>query len=1211
IGEFWGNISGGIKSIRRLTDAEVLAAGADPSQVHQPGYVKAGGVLDGIELFDAGFFGFTPREAEALDPQVRLFLQCTWAALEDGACDPQTYTGRIGVFAGKLPSMYRMRNLQGHPELVETVGPLQLAAGNDADALASLVAYKFDLRGPSISVQTFCSTSLVAVHLACQSLLTQDCDVALAGGVAIDIPHGAGYTYVEGGILSPDGECRAFDASANGSVMGGGLGVVVLKRLADALEDGDQIYAVIRGSATNNDGVVRASYGAPGLNGQAAVIAAALANAGVDPRTIGYVAGHGTGTRLGDAVELGAMLKVFPLADESYCALGSIKPNIGHLDRASGVANLIVAALAVKNGCLPPSVNYLLASPELRLEQSGICVNEQARPWPAPGGWPRRAGVSSFGLGGTNAHVILEEAPPPAAATSVESHHLLILSARTETALERATDNLIAHLQTHPELDLADVAYTLQAGRAAFNYRRVLVATDHADAVAGLRARARSTHQTYRDRAVRVLEPAAGPPNPEVLARLRACGLVREAAADPAPDSAVTIECRDYSEPELLDLIGSLWLDGVRISWAGLHPGERRHRISLPTYPFEEQPYWIEARASGGGGPRVGAGKRAEAADWFYRPAWTESPRRSSQSSVDGLTLVFEDTLGLGAALAEQMVARGGAVARVLATAEGEAFAQIGVATYQLDPLDRAGYRALLGALTVAPARIVHLWSLNATTSHAGRGGGGGKAARAAFARGQTFGYYSLQSLTHALGNRIEPLMLWTVTADAQPVTGLEVARPEQAPLLGLGRVVHQEQPSIGVRAIDVTLPLGGAWQVNRLAAHIAGDVVEPPEELEIALRGGRRWTLTYEPVHLAAPAAPALRQGGVYLVTGGLGGIGRILCCHLAGIGARIVLTTRQAFSSPADWPDWVQELSATGAEVLVRQADVVDEPGMRALLGGIDARFGRLDGVFHTAGVSGEAFFAAAAELSVEQTEAHFGPKVHGLYTLERVLAGRKLDFCVLWSSVSSVLGGLTFGAYTAANRFIDAFAHAHNARSPQRWTAVNWDTWRTRRDQHETFGATVAEFEMAPAEALDALERVLADRRWTQLVNSTGSLEARLDQWVRSIGRQPAADARAGHAHPRPDLATPYTAPTTDVEARIAAIWAAALGLEKVGIDDSFLELGGHSLIAIQLISRLREAFQTQLPLSLLFQAPTVAELAVAIELAIIEELEQLAS
>ena len=504
VDEFWRNLSRGVKSIRHLTPEQVVAAGADPAQVGHDSYVRAGGVLDDIDVFDAAFFGFTPREAEALDPQVRLFLQCAWAALEDAAYDPRSYAGRIGVFAGKLPSVYRMRNLQSQPDLLETVGALQLAAGNDADALASLVAYKLDLRGPSISLQTFCSTSLVAVHVACQSLLTQDCDVALAGGVAVDVPHGTGYQYEEGGILSPDGECRAFDASANGSVMGGGVGIVVLKRLSDALADGDQIYAIIRGSAVTNDGVVRASYGAPGLNGQAAVIAAALGNAGVDPRSIGYVVAHGTGTALGDAVELAAMQKVYPAADEAYCAIGSIKPNIGHLDRASGVANLIAASLALKHQYLPPSLNFTESSPELRLDASALFVNVEGRPWPAPDGQPRRAGVTSFGLGGTNAHVVLQEAPPTAT-TSSATHHLLVLSARTEAALERASQNLIEHLEGHPEQALADVAYTLQVGRNAFNYRRYVVAASVADAIARLREPATATCQTFRDRQVRLL----------------------------------------------------------------------------------------------------------------------------------------------------------------------------------------------------------------------------------------------------------------------------------------------------------------------------------------------------------------------------------------------------------------------------------------------------------------------------------------------------------------------------------------------------------------------------------------------------------------------------------------------------------------------------------------------------------------------------------
>lgn len=282
IAEYWQNLVSGTKSIRTLTDEELLAAGVDPSLLNHPDYVKVGTVVKDIDLFDASFFGFTPREAETMDPQTRLFLQCAWTALEDAAYDPGTYKGLIGIFAGKFPSTYKERNLISNPNIVQLVGDFQLSTGNDADALTTMVAYKLDLKGPCISVQTFCSTSLVALHLACQSLLAYECDMAMAGGAAILVPQAKGYMYQEGGIFAPDGECRTFDAGANGMVMGNGLGVVVLKRLEDAVEDGDHIYAVIRGSAVTNDGVARVGFTAPGVNGQSAVIATALGNAGVE-----------------------------------------------------------------------------------------------------------------------------------------------------------------------------------------------------------------------------------------------------------------------------------------------------------------------------------------------------------------------------------------------------------------------------------------------------------------------------------------------------------------------------------------------------------------------------------------------------------------------------------------------------------------------------------------------------------------------------------------------------------------------------------------------------------------------------------------------------------------------------------------------------------------------------------------------------------------
>ncbi len=485
---FWQNIAGGVKSIRFFSDEELLAAGVDPAQLSLPNYVKAGAPLPDIDRFDATFFGYTPREAMVMDPQHRLFLECTWQALEHAGYDPSTYRGLIGVFAGSTFANYYIHNIYPHKDLMESVGEIQLEASNDRDSLSSKISYKLNLRGPAVAVQTFCSTSLVAVHMACQSLLNYESDIALAGGVCLQIPpNGYGYLYEQGGILSPDGECRAFDAKAQGSVMGSGVGVVTLKRFSDALQDGDTIYALIRGSTINNDGSLRVSYTAPSVDGQASAILGALSYADVPAESISYIETHGTGTRLGDAVELAAMRKAFEAQTnkKQFCAIGSVKPNVGHLDRASGVVGLIKTVLALYHKQLPPSLNYEQSSAENDLSNSAFYVNTTLRPWPAENG-PRRAGISSFGLGGTNVHMILEEAPIPQTSPSQESWYLLPLSAKTESALQRMELNLADYLSQHAELHLADVAYTLQVGRSALRYRSLLLCRKRESAIATL-----------------------------------------------------------------------------------------------------------------------------------------------------------------------------------------------------------------------------------------------------------------------------------------------------------------------------------------------------------------------------------------------------------------------------------------------------------------------------------------------------------------------------------------------------------------------------------------------------------------------------------------------------------------------------------------------------------------------------------------------------
>ncbi|MEV0144429.1 MULTISPECIES: SDR family NAD(P)-dependent oxidoreductase [unclassified Nonomuraea] len=552
VAELWSAIRSGASGVTRFTDAELRAAGVPEELIADPSYVKASPVIDGVELFDAGFFGIGPKEAQILDPQHRLFLEHGWTALEDAGCDPTRFDGAIGVFAGCAHSSYMQNNLL--PSGVGAVmGDLAVGLANDKDSLTTRVAHTLGLSGPSYGVQSYCSTSLVAVCAAATSLAAFECDLALAGGVAVNVPHRVGYLYQQGGIAPPDGECRAFDAAGMGAPLGSGVGVVALRRLEDALADGDQIYAVLRGWAVNNDAGRKAGFTAPGVQGQAAVMAEALASAGLTPADIDYVEAHGTGTALGDAAELAALQQVF--RDESVL-IGSVKTNLGHLDRAAGVTNLIKVALSLRHDEIPPTINLTDPNPQLASGQAGLEIVTGLRGWPREAGRTRRAGVSAFGIGGTNAHVVVEEAPLVPRTEEPPRPELLVWSARTAAAADAMTERLAEHLAGHQaETErpaghpvgqavadlagggsghrLADVAHTLQTGRQVFAHRRTVVASSAAEAAERIRSGAALGRAESRaDRPVAFLIAGTGEQYPGMAAELYETEPVFRAALD-------------------------------------------------------------------------------------------------------------------------------------------------------------------------------------------------------------------------------------------------------------------------------------------------------------------------------------------------------------------------------------------------------------------------------------------------------------------------------------------------------------------------------------------------------------------------------------------------------------------------------------------------------------------------------------------------------
>jgi len=1328
IDQFWQNLRDGIESVSFFSDQELISVGVDPAVLAKPNYVKAFGSLQDIECFDAAFFGFNAREAEVMDPQHRLFLECAWEALESAGYNPETYDGQIGVFSGASFNSYWLKNLASHQDLSKLVGDYQILLGNDKDFVPTRVSYKLNLKGPSVNVSTACSTSLVAVQMACQSLLNYQCDMTLAGGISIYNPQREGYLYQEGMILSPDGHCRAFDAQSKGTIGGSGVGIVVLKRLSDAIADGDFIYAVIRGAAINNDGAMKVGYTAPSVEGQAAAISEAQAIAGIDPETLSYIEAHGTGTELGDPIEIAALTKAFRASTnkKGFCAIGSLKTNVGHLDTASGVSGLIKTALSLFHKQIPPSLHFEQPNPKIDFANSPFYVNTTLKEWKRNGTVPLRAGVSSFGIGGTNAHAILEEAPEVEPSSLSRPYQLLLLSTKTATALDTATQNLSQHFQQHPNLNLADVAYTLQVGRQQFSHRRMLVCQSVQDTIAALdskdpqRVFSQSTDSVkpvifmfsgqgsqyvkmgqdlylneplFReqlDRCGKILKPLLGldllqilyPPANQLEAATQK--LQQTAIAQPAlfaieyalaklwmswgikpaamighsigeyvaaclsgvfsledalalvaargqlmqqlPSGAMlvvplselaimpllgqdlslaaingvslcvvsgaitaidsleqrlteqSLNCRrlhtshafhsimmepvleafrdrfekvclhppqipyvsnvtgnwianteatnpDYwvkhirqtvrfseglqqllKDPKqvllevgagrtlstfalrhpdkaseqrvltsirhpqvqqsdlefLLTTLGQLWLTGVALDCSAFYNHEQRHRLPIPTYPFERQRYWIEPLKVKESNlvSQASLARKTDIADWFYRPCWQQSVAniwQPSNISDQSCWLVFVDECGLGSQLVKRLEHENQDLILVNVSAE---FSQLSDRIYTLNPKERDHYDILMSQLSKhkqKPNQIVHLWSVTPLDW--------GELELERVESAQELGLYSLLFLTQALEkqNFTDPLQITVLSNQMQAVTGEDMLCPEKASLLGAVKVIPMEYPHLSCRSIDIQLPPTGTRLEAKLIDQVLAELTTKSSETFVAYRGFHRWVQIYTPVRLEKTTKDVsrIKVGGVYLITGGLGGVGLALAKNLAKtVDVKLILTRRAYFPTQTEWTQWLhshddenqislkirqlQTIEALGAEILTANVDVANFEQMQTLIAQTESRFGQIDGVIHCAGVAD--YDGKIARRSLEMMEVMLSAKIKGTLVLNDLLQHVDLDFFVLFSSLGSVLYQLKSEqiGYAAACEFINAFAHYKTYRDRYPTISINWLDW-----------------------------------------------------------------------------------------------------------------------------------------------------------------------
>ena len=1325
VATFWENIREGRETIRVFTEQELLAAGERPELLRDPAYVRACGYLDDIDKFDAAFFGISPRDAAVFDPQHRLFLECASEAFEDAGYVGAKIGGPVAVFAASGASEYFTYNLVTNEEVLRSIGAWLLRhTGNDPNFLATRVSYELDLVGPSMNVQTACSSSLVAVHLACQSLLNGECDVALAGASTV-YPEQLGYMYRPGEILSPDGHCRAFDAQAGGTVMASAVGCVVLKRLSDAVRDGDSIRAVIRGSALNNDGSDKVGYLAPSVSGQARVISEALDLAGVAPEDVSYIEAHGTGTLIGDPIEITALVQAFgPDVQRQSCAIGSVKSNIGHAGEAAGMCSLIKTVCALEHRELPPSLHYQTPNPQADLSNSPFFVNASLRPWSVAPGRTRIAGITSLGAGGTNAHLILEEGPNrPSQARGDAGSQLLLLSSRSGAALDVATRNLASHLRSHSRQPLDEVAFTLMAGREAFEVRRALVASDAVSAAAlleagdpqrvvtgkavreptstaflfpgggaqhaGMGAELYEKEPVYReavDACLSVVQPrlkvdlrrlmfpspdeaakadkqleapslalpalfateyalamllqswgllpaalighsageyaaacisgvfsmpdaislvalrgrlfetlprgamlsialpeeqvrpllgselslaavngpslcvASGPvdaiarlesklvadgieharvhidvaahssmlepilseferfcrpiafqkPKIPFVSNLTGTWITESEAMDPAywvrhlrntvrfdqgartllatgsrallevgPGRTLASLCRQQPKKAavvatalrhpneaasdvafLKEGVGRLWVAGIEIDPTRFFGPDSQRRVSLPTYPFERQRYWIDKGVKAA--PSNSLTRRPDLGQWFSAPSFLRSAPSESLPAEELRKpwLVLTDNSPLAKAIVERLRASGAPVSTIVSS---DHFAERGELDFSIDPARAADYSKLMEVLRIQdalPAHVLHLWALAPRPRRFF--GSAGDADLAAWERGAVRNFYSLLFLSQALAFEVDQVRLTAIGTAIEALPGEREVHPEKAALMGVCRVLPREMPGASCSVLDVVVPRAGSDAEALLADRLLGELSASKRDPLVILRDGGRWVQRFEPLELdPAPGVRSwLRPGGVYLVTGGLGGIGQELMEHLARHAkARLVSVGRSPMPQESAWDRWLQEhgehdetsrkiakvraLQALGAEVMLATADVTDREAMTHVVAEAVRRFGRINGVFHCAGVLKDQLIALRAP---ETESSVLSVKAKGALVLQSLFVDGDLDFLIHFSSVSSILGLPGQVDYTAANAVLDALAKARTARgSRTRTVSINWNAWK----------------------------------------------------------------------------------------------------------------------------------------------------------------------
>lgn len=1451
--DFWNNLVNAQESIQVLSDEKLAEMGIEESLFRQPNFVKVRNPFHGKDLFDSAFFDYRPDEARAMNPVHRVFHECVWEALEDAGYDPDQIKGSVGLFAGSNEDLDGRIYGQLKSEELDDLTRDYL---NNRDYLAALVSYKLNLKGPAVSVNTACSTSLVAINMACKSLLLGESRMAIAGAASILTKDIVGYLHQEGMIGSSDGHCRTFDKGASGTVRGEGAGVVVLKRLTDALHDGDHIYAIIKGSSINNDGNRKVGFTAPSIEGQAECIRKAHQFSKVDPESISYIEAHGTGTRLGDPVEIEALNMAFKRNIAQRCAIGSVKTNIGHLDTAAGMAGFIKTVLSLKYRQLPASLHYKEPNPEIDFDNGPFYVNARLSEWPVGKKGPLRAGISSFGIGGTNAHLIAEEAPPLNRSDTGQPYKVLTLSAKTEGSLLNYAARLKQFLQNEAEICLNDMCYTFQAGRRHFSNRLAITfesreeiirslgdinlktkitkgknkndvvflfpgqgsqyagmgrnlyaentlfreimdkgfslikeltgedfetilysepdeshkindtqytqpalflteyALAHVLISLGIRPRYMLGHSVGEyvaacisgvfsfedalkllvrrgilinqlpggemvsvgitpDEAAHLVSESVGVaaingPEQVVLSgdsvsigeltarlsaqkipfvKLRTSHAFHSPALDPisevfkkefdtvkfskpqipfvsnltgklisdeqacspdywvrhmretvlfsngvatlfdtnepltfihaGPGQALTKLVQQQNTgkgiPDFVNVarsekerindsaylttgIGQLWALGVEIDWKAYYKSERRNRVSLPAYSFEQISYPIDHNTvETAVSFSIGKTDETDLTGSVYFPGWKSTVAVGfEEKRIQRVYLFFLNDNAFLKTMAERILGNEDMLIEVYA---GTQYSRLSSNTFIVNPLSSADFIRMMADLQqdkIFITDVLYGWGMAVNTS----------VLKLSDTEPEIhLVYLSIIRTAQALaGVKWLSVASFIILSDSlHCVTGDEKISPAQSLMLSVVNVLPQEHP-MRCSNIDVQLSEGNmdltAVKVMaeiRYQAHGADRVV--------AYRRGKRWIQCYQKnAKRIIGKSTSLKQGGVYLITGGLGGVGCILAKYLLQkYNAKLILIGRTKIQegnlaeNGKEANKRYRDLKSLSDNVKYYSTDVSDLTSFTRTVHDAALAFGPIQGVIHTAGIIDAGYFELIEDISEVKALEMLAPKIAGIQNICQIFRDRNLDFVWATSSLASVLGGLGYTAYAAANLFMDSYIASISAEFPS-WKSLCLGELAIDSQPSETKYAG-----LKPSEITDLFEWSLS-QEVPVIIEAKGNLDARIHEVYsvrRSLSQQGTTEKTSRHKTVRPGVSTDFAAAENQTEQKLQNLFEDFFGLESVGVMDDFFELGGDSLKAMMLVKRIKQEFSVDLPLTDFLMRPTIRLMAARID------------